>query len=117
MAAEFAEPSDRDPRIVWCSVGPLLAQHSSMHVPAIFAALLSLVLVRPDGGGDGERPPRPPAEALEACEELEAGDACSFEGRNDETVEGTCFTPGDDKPLACRPSNPPPGREGGEGQR
>lgn len=86
--------------------------NAGMHVSAVFAALLSLVLVRP-GGGDGEHPPRPPREALEACEEMEAGDACAFQGRNDETVEGTCFTPGDDKPLACRPSDPPPRKDGG----
>jgi len=44
----------------------------------------------------------PPEAALEACESSVQGDPCSFEGRGDEMVEGTCEAP-DDKPLACRP--------------
>lgn len=44
----------------------------------------------------------PPEAALEACASSVQGDPCSFEGRRDEMVEGTCEAP-DDKPLACRP--------------
>ena len=44
----------------------------------------------------------PPEAALKACESLVQSDPCSFEGRGDEVVEGTCEAP-DDKPLACRP--------------
>ncbi|MCA9682046.1 MAG: hypothetical protein KC457_07600 [Myxococcales bacterium] len=58
------------------------------------------------GKGPGHRPP--PPEALEACVDMEAGEACAFIGREGDTIEGTCFTPSQDKPLACRPSQPPP---------
>ena len=44
----------------------------------------------------------PPEAALQACVSSVQGDPCSFEGRGDEVVEGTCEAP-DDKPLACRP--------------
>lgn len=44
----------------------------------------------------------PPEAALKACESSVQGDPCSFEGRRDEALEGTCEAP-EDKPLACRP--------------
>lgn len=71
--------------------------------------------------GEGERR-GPPPEALEACEGKAAGDACAFEGRRGEAVEGQCFTPDEERPLACRPERPldgPPGPppEGERGQR
>ena len=44
----------------------------------------------------------PPEVALQACASSVQGDPCSFEGRRDNIVEGTCEAP-DDKPLACRP--------------
>lgn len=72
--------------------------------------LLALTLANPGGGGqapDGERPRHPPREALDACADKDSGDSCSFTGREDATVEGTCFSPDDDKPLACRPDNAP----------
>lgn len=63
-------------------------------------------------------PPPPPQAAVDACEGLSSGEACLFEGKNGD-VEGTCFTPNkggaDDRhPLACRPTNPPPGARGGQ---
>lgn len=60
---------------------------------------------QPDMQG-GKR--RPPPEALQACAQKNSGDTCSFEGREKKTVEGTCFTPDSSKPLACKPTNPPP---------
>ena len=48
----------------------------------------------------------PPPEALAACQGKEAGAACSF-SHKERTVEGTCFTPASDKPLACRPVRAP----------
>ncbi len=53
----------------------------------------------------GKRPP--PPEALKACESKNSGDACSFEGREKQKVEGACWTPDSSKPLACKPSNAP----------
>ncbi|MCB1601655.1 MAG: hypothetical protein R3F18_05145 [Lysobacterales bacterium] len=56
-------------------------------------------------GGNGQRPRKPPQEAIDACSGLKAGDVCSFTGRR-ETLEGTCFAPAQ-KPLACKPANAP----------
>ena len=49
---------------------------------------------------------RPPPAAIEACAAAVQGDRCTFAGRNNEQVEGSCFAPAD-KPLACRPDNAP----------
>ena len=67
----------------------------------------------PPGGAEG-RPPRPPREALEACKDASDGAACSFQGRRGERMEGTCWRPDQEHPLACRPTNPPPGPPPGE---
>ncbi len=58
------------------------------------------------------RPKGPPPEAIEACQNAEQGDACSFEGR-DGVLQGTCFSPREDLPLACRPDNARPPRSSG----
>ncbi|MEM7610953.1 MAG: hypothetical protein AAF270_04710 [Pseudomonadota bacterium] len=55
----------------------------------------------------------PPQEAIDACATAEASDACSFTGREGETVEGTCEAP-EGKPLACRPADAQRGNRGGE---
>jgi len=47
--------------------------------------------------------PRPPREALEACKEKSESAKCSFKGREGKEVEGTCWRPSSDKPLACKP--------------
>ena len=49
---------------------------------------------------------RPPPAAFEACATAIQGDRCSFAGRNEERVEGSCEAPAD-KPLACRPDRAP----------
>lgn len=73
-------------------------------------------LANDEGGGDTQPPPgngghggrhHPPPQAIDACKDKAAGDACSFEGRRGQ-MEGTCFTHKEDKPLACRPNRPPP---------
>lgn len=48
----------------------------------------------------------PPSEAFEACEDLEAGDACTVDTPHG-TVEGTCGT-GRSEELHCIPNDPPP---------
>ena len=44
----------------------------------------------------------PPPEAIEACSGQSEGASCSFTGRNDEQLSGTCFTPQESQ-LACKP--------------
>lgn len=59
------------------------------------------------GGSGGNQPPRrPPKEAVDACVNKASGDACSFESPRG-TVEGTCWAPREDLPLACRPADAP----------
>jgi hypothetical protein len=80
-----------------------------------FAVLCSVTaFAQPSGDKSGDQsghqgPPHgpPPQEALAACQGKAADAACSFthEGHS---VEGTCFTPATDKPLACRPAGGPP---------
>lgn len=76
----------------------------------VFATVLSvplLAVASPGGRDRGERPPPPPVEALDACEDLEADDVCSFT-IDEETREGTCQPgPRPDLPLACRPDDAP----------
>jgi len=50
----------------------------------------------------------PSPEAIAACQGKDAGVPCTF-SHHDKTVQGTCFTPSSDKPLACRPPKPPAG--------
>ncbi|MBC8507428.1 MAG: glycosyltransferase family 39 protein [Anaerolineales bacterium] len=61
---------------------------------------------------DGNQPQgnrQPPPEALEACEDLNASDACTVNLRNGDTIDGTCYDnqQGD---LVCVPEGrmPPP---------
>lgn len=75
----------------------------------LFALFFTLSNPGGPGGPGGEgHPPKPPPEAIEACSDLSSGDACEFSGRNGERVEGSCWSPNSDLPLACRPANAPP---------
>ena len=79
---------------------------------ALFATLLltSTAIAESDEDNKPRREHRgPPEVALEACANLVQGDACSFEGRRGESLEGSCEAP-DDKPLACRPAGGRPNR-------
>lgn len=77
---------------------------------SLLACLLytSLSCAAPNDRG---RPQGPPPEAIDACSNLAEGDACSFTGRRDDTLEGTCMSPpeGGDG-LACAPAGGPPDR-------
>ncbi|HTV18284.1 MAG TPA: hypothetical protein VMG12_06425 [Polyangiaceae bacterium] len=53
----------------------------------------------------GSGPPRPPPEAVTACADLDAGDACQV-SFGEHTIDGTCEA--FDGKLACKPSGPPP---------
>jgi len=75
---------------------------------AATASLVALFSASGARSAEAEGPRRgPPPEAIQACAELEQGDACSvtFEERS---VEGTCEETREGE-LACRPSGPPPG--------
>jgi hypothetical protein len=47
----------------------------------------------------------PPQVAIDACASLSEGDSCSFSGRNDKELSGTCFAPPQRDDLACRPDD------------
>jgi hypothetical protein len=59
-----------------------------------------------DDEGGGGRPPRPPQEAIDACENLSEGASCSFTGHG-HTMTGTCHGP-EGLPSACMPNGGPP---------
>ena len=56
-------------------------------------------------GGSGNRPGRPPQEALEACAEQTSGSACGFSGPDGQQIPGTCRSPQANVPLACAPAD------------
>ncbi len=57
---------------------------------------------------DRPMPPRPPKEALAACESKAEGGACTVETPNGDRVTGRCRRgPRGETPLACVPSNGP----------
>lgn len=100
------------------------------HLPLcmLLALAAHLAQAQPSSSEDGQRPPRggPPPEAVAACKGKASGASCSFSGRQNETVSGTCDSPSGPPPgssntsnssssstasvLACRPSGPPPQR-------
>lgn len=84
-----------------------------------------LAQAQPSSDGAGA-PPRggPPPEAIAACKGKTSGASCSFTGRQNETLNGTCDSPPEGPPgsssssssnssnsstsgvLACRPARP-----------
>ena len=63
-------------------------------------------------GGDGARR-GPPQVAFDACANQAEDSACSFTGRRDETVRGSCVAPRHEQPeqegsLVCVPEGGPP---------
>jgi hypothetical protein len=57
----------------------------------------------------------PPPAAIAACKGLASGAGCSFVGRENQSLSGTCFSPRTDRPLACRPPRGARGAKGGPG--
>jgi len=53
----------------------------------------------------------PPQEAISACENKSEGASCSMTTPRDHTIEGTCTNTPDGKYFACKPNNPPRGRQ------
>jgi hypothetical protein len=82
--------------------------HPRRKALARVAALIGLQLssgAAAEGYGDQRKTPRrgPPPEALEACTDAQEGVSCSFIGRRDKTVTGTCEFKRDD--LVCVPEH------------
>lgn len=71
-------------------------------------ALPALAQDHPRGGpGHG-----PPPEALAACRGRSRGASCTVTPPNGRAMSGTCDSPSDDLPLACRPAHGPGGGPG-----
>ena len=64
------------------------------------------------GQGQGGQRHGPPPAAIDACKSKNSGAECSFIGRNNETRNGTCFSPSPEHPLACRPAQANHGMDG-----
>ncbi|MFO0712734.1 MAG: hypothetical protein U0353_22975 [Sandaracinus sp.] len=78
-----------------------------------FTALTLLAI--PASAQDRGRPPPghgPPPEALAACRGRSRGASCTVTPPDGRTVSGTCDSPADDLPLACRPEGGPGGPGG-----
>ena len=78
----------------------------------LFAVSMASVSVSGAAGPrDIGRSKGPPPEAIAACTELSQGGACSFTGRRNDEIEGTCNAlPSADEELACVPDGAPPGQ-------
>lgn len=90
------------------------------------AGIFLNIFLQPVYAAENQRPERdgkhfgPPQEALLACKGLAENDPCSFAGRNDELITGTCSVPpraGETTTLACKPDNMPEPPEGGQDGR
>ena len=69
-----------------------------------FTLIANSALAERDGEDRQKKRRGPPAEAIEACANLNEGDACQFTGRRGD-ASGTCFLPPKDgSALACKPS-------------
>lgn len=57
-----------------------------------------------NNGRNGNGRHEPPQAAIDACSTSQLNDACSFNGRNNNTVNGSCQTPQSSSQLVCVPS-------------
>ncbi len=72
------------------------------------------------GQGSGQQRKGPPPEAIQACQGKSANAACSFTGRNGETLSGTCFAPpagGPGAPVNQTGASNASGAPGAQGNR
>jgi hypothetical protein len=57
---------------------------------------------------EGDKKWTPPQAAFDACAKAKQADKCSFKGRHDRQLQGTCEVPRDGgKALVCRPARKP----------
>jgi hypothetical protein len=105
---------------------PLFVQEPKImrktYVILMFAGLTTGVFAQttaPQAGEKGGREHKgPPPAAIAACKGLASGAGCSFVGRENQNLSGTCFSPRTDRPLACRPPQGAKGSKGGaEGKK
>lgn len=85
-------------------------------------AAVTLTTLAPLGVLAQDRPPPgrghgPPPEALAACRGRARGATCTVTPPGGRAISGTCDSPAEDAPLACRPEGPPPGAQGQRGRR
>lgn len=80
-------------------------KHTSKRLlTGLMLASISITVVAAPSEEDNREGRRgPPQAAIDACVDLEQDAACTFEGRRG-SLDGVCFAPRDDLPLACRPS-------------
>ena len=68
-------------------------------------AAIAITLVCTTGRADNPRW-TPPQQAFDACATAKPGDACSFKGREDRDIHGTCEVPREGgNALVCRPQH------------
>jgi hypothetical protein len=80
---------------------------SKLVVAVLFSVLAGQVAAKP-GKQEGQRK-GPPPEAIEACANLQEGDAVTFETRRGDTLSGTCMMI-DDQLAAVPEGHKPPER-------
>ncbi len=80
----------------------------------IGCAVLSVPLLGMGGASAADAPPgpgrhAPPQEAIEACNGLQEGTACTVTFGDGRQLSGTCRTGPQGSAAACAPNGPPPG--------
>lgn len=82
-----------------------LASTPVLTATTVLMSLFFISCANSQPSGDDRR--GPPKAALSACVDKQAEEACSFTGRRGD-LSGICYTPSDEKPLACKPSGKRP---------
>jgi hypothetical protein len=80
---------------------------SILSLSAIFAACLYAATAHADASNAKDH--MPPPEAIKACADKADKDACTFTGKENEAITGTCHKgPGAHAELACVPAHDKP---------